>query len=209
MPLLCCAVTQDVWCGFLIYLCFSRFAKIKLGKDNEVPRFNDFTWFSMLFTCGVAVGLYVFGVAEPLYFYRQPTSWLPGSSYAHTKVSIDNDANRAQQAIFMAVYHWGIHGWVPYILLALTVGIVSFRWGMPMTIRSCFYPLLGDHSLGLFGDMIDALSIATTTFGVCTSLGLGVSQLSSGLGFVKNIGCDMAVNCAAAGGSWCVMAPAE
>jgi len=195
-------LTQDVWCGFLIYLCFSRFAKIKLGKDNEVPRFNDFTWFSMLFTCGVAVGLYVFGVAEPLYFYRQPTSWLPGSSYAHTKVSIDNDANRAQQAIFMAVYHWGIHGWVPYILLALTVGIVSFRWGMPMTIRSCFYPLLGDHSLGLFGDMIDALSIATTTFGVCTSLGLGVSQLSSGLGFVKNIGCDMAVNCAAAGGSW-------
>ena len=67
------AGTQNVWCLFLIYLAFSRFAKIKLGADDEQPRYNDFTWFSMLFTCGVAVGLYVFGVAEPLYFYVRHT----------------------------------------------------------------------------------------------------------------------------------------
>jgi len=195
--------TQDVWCLFLIYLCFSRFGKLKLGKEHEKPRYNDFTWFAMLFTCGVAVGLYVFGVAEPLYFYRQPSVWHSWVfDFAHIKTSVDNDAQRAQQAIFMAVYHWGIHGWVPYILLALLIGVVSFRWSLPMTIRSCFYPLIGDHALGLFGDLIDAISIATTTFGVCTSLGLGVTQLSAGLQFWKRFTCKEAENCVDSGGVW-------
>mgnify|MGYP006120658223 CR=1 FL=1 len=99
--------------------------------------------------------------------------------------------------------HWGIHGWVPYILLALTLGVVSFRWGLPPTIRSCFYPLLGDHALGPLGDIIDSLSVATTTFGVCTSLGLGVSTLAVGLEYVRNINCDRQANCVAAGGVWC------
>jgi hypothetical protein len=195
------AGTQDAWCLFLIYLAFSRFANVKLGADDEKPRYNDFTWFSMLFTCGVAVGLYVFGVQEPLYFYRMPASGL-GWSSVPDKTNVDNDAQRAQQAIFMAVYHWGIHGWVPYILLALLMGVVSFRWGMPMTIRSCFYPLIGDHALGLVGDFIDALSISTTTFGVCTSLGLGVTQLARGLQFLKDIGCSVKDNCIDAGGTW-------
>jgi choline-glycine betaine transporter len=195
--------TQDVWCMFLIYLCFSRFGGLKLGGQDEKPRYNDFTWFCMLFTCGVAVGLYVFGVAEPLYFYRQPTIWHSWNyDYAVTKVAVQNDAQRAQQAIFMAVYHWGIHGWVPYVLLALLIGVVSFRWGLPMTIRSCFYPLIGDHALGVIGDFIDALSISTTTFGVCTSLGLGVTQLARGMQFLKDITCDEKEKCEDAGGTW-------
>jgi len=211
-------LTQDVWCAFLIYLCFSRFGSIKLGRDDEKPKYNDFSWFCMLFTCGVAVGLYVFGVSEPLYFYRQPSVWHSWAyDYAITKAGVENDAQRAQQAVFMAIYHWGIHGWVPYILLALLAATTSFRWNMPMTIRSCFYPLIGDHALGLAGDIIDSFSIATTTFGVCTSLALGVSQLVEGLEFVKNIGCDIKANCATLGGTWdlntygansCVGAPA-
>ena len=97
-------LTQDVWCLFLIYLCFSRFGSLKLGREDEKPRYNDFTWFSMLFTCGVAVGLYVFGVAEPLYFYRQPTTWHNWNyDYHHTKTGVETDAQRAQQAIFMAI----------------------------------------------------------------------------------------------------------
>jgi choline-glycine betaine transporter len=196
-------VTQDVWCAFLIYIMFSRFGDLRLGRDNESPRYNDFTWFTMLFTCGVAVGLYVFGVSEPLYFYRQPVKWHSWSfDYALVKTGTENDAHLAQQAIFMAIYHWGIHGWVPYILLALLAGITSFRWGLPMTIRSCFFPIIGDHALGLVGDMIDALSISTTTFGVCTSLGLGVRQLVSGLQFLVNFGCDDQDECERAGGTW-------
>ena len=107
------AGTQDVWCAFLIYLCFSRFATVKLGQADEKPKYNDFAWFAMLFTCGVAVGLYVFGVGEPLYFYRQPTLWSSWEyDYTITKTAVTNDAQRAQQAIFQTVYHWGIHGWV-------------------------------------------------------------------------------------------------
>uniref|UniRef100_A0A7S3AL85 Uncharacterized protein n=1 Tax=Haptolina ericina TaxID=156174 RepID=A0A7S3AL85_9EUKA len=200
-------LTQDVWCAFLIYLMFSRFGSMKLcrkGEDEKKPRFNDFTWFCMLFTCGVAVGLYVYGVAEPLYFYRQPYSWggKGGYHYDIVKASVENDGQRAQQAIFMAVYHWGIHGWVPYILLALLCGITSYRWGLPMTIRSCFYPLFGDHALGLVGDIIDAVSISTTTFGVCTSLSLGVGQLAGGLQFYINIFCKANEECEKVGGTW-------
>jgi choline-glycine betaine transporter len=195
--------TQDVWCAFLIYLCFSRFATVKLGQADEKPKYNDFAWFAMLFTCGVAVGLYVFGVGEPLYFYRQPTLWSSWEyDYTITKTAVTNDAQRAQQAIFQTVYHWGIHGWVPYCLLGILIGIVAFRWHMPMAIRSCFYPLIGDHALGLCGDFIDALSIATTTFGVCTSLGLGVSQISGGLQYLADLSCIPKDNCIAAGGTW-------
>ena len=90
------AGTQDVWCLLLIYLCFSRFGSIKLGKDDEKPRYNDFVWFSMLFTCGVAVGLYVFGVAEPLYFYH--ATW----TSLGTKIAVQNDAQRANE--WLAAY---------------------------------------------------------------------------------------------------------
>merc|ERR1719482_2604004 len=83
-------LTQDVWCFFLLYIMASKYGKIKLGKDDEKPRYNDFTWFCMLFTCGVAVGLYV---------YRNPTSQHAGGwDYAHTKSSTETDAQRAQQA---------------------------------------------------------------------------------------------------------------
>jgi len=196
--------TQDVWCVFLIFLACSRFGSMRLGNPDEKPQFDDFSWFCMLFTCGVAVGLFVFGVAEPLYYYRQPTVWHSWTyDYTTDKTGgVTNDAQRAQHSIFLTVYHWGIHGWVPYILLALLNGVVSYRWNMPMTIRSVFYPLLGDHSMGLLGDLIDGLSISTTTFGVCTSLGLGVKQLSEGLQFIKNIGCSSKQLCEDAGGTW-------
>ncbi len=193
--------TQDAWAIFLIFLCFSRFANVKLGRDDEKPRFDDWTWFCMLFTCGVAVGLFVFGTSEPLYFYRLTT----GTYASLDKTTVDStDAQRAQQAIFMAVFHWGLHGWVPYILLALSLGLASFRWNLPLTIRSAFVPLLGDHALGLTGDFIDSMSIATTTFGVCTSLGLGVSQLSEGLQYLKKLTCSVHTNCIDAGGSWSI-----
>jgi choline-glycine betaine transporter len=196
--------TQDIWCIFLIYLCCSRFGSVKLGNKDEKPQFDDFSWFCMLFTCGVAVGLFVFGVAEPLYYYRQPSIWHTWNyDYTLDKTGgVNNDAQRAQHALFFTAYHWGIHGWVPYILLALLNGVVSYKWNMPMTIRSVFYPLIGDHAMGLLGDLIDGLSISTTTFGVCTSLGLGVQQLSQGLQFIKNIGCSPKTNCEEAGGTW-------
>jgi choline-glycine betaine transporter len=87
----------------------------------------------------------------------------------------------AQDAMNLTFYHWGLHGFVVYTQVGLMLGIVSHRWGMPMTMKTCFYPLLGDKVFGIIGDLIDTLSVVTTLFGVCTSLGLGVMQLAVGL----------------------------
>ena len=167
-------MTQDVWFIFIVYLLFTKYKDVKLGRDDEKPAFGDYEWFSMLFACGIGVGLYTFGVAEPIWYYR----W---NYYQPRKLPIVNDDQLAQQAIFMTLFHWGIHGWIPYVLVAITLGVVCYRHGRPMTIRAAFYPLLGENVNGLIGDLIDALSISCTTFGVCTSLGLGVSVIANTL----------------------------
>ena len=162
-------VTQDVWFIFILYLLGTKYKDVKLGRDDEEPAFDYYEWFSMMFACGIGVGLYTFSVMEPISYYRGAVSKLP----------IVNDDQRAQQAITLTLFHWGLHGWIPYVLVAMTLGVVCYRHGRPMTIRSAFYPLFGENINGLFGDAIDALSIATTTFGVCTSLGLGVTTIAS------------------------------
>ena len=165
-------LTQDVWFIFIIYLLFTKFKDVKLGRDDEEPAFSDYEWFSMLFACGIGVGLYTYGVAEPMWYYRM-------NYYNPQKIPITNDDQRAQQAIFITLFHWGIHGWIPYVLVAITLGVVCYRHGRPMTIRAAFFPLLGENVNGLIGDLIDALSISCTTFGVCTSLGLGVTTIAT------------------------------
>ena len=152
-------LTQDVWFIFIIGLLFTKYKDVKLGRDDEKPAFSDYEWFSMLFACGIGVGLYTYGVAEPMWYYRM-------NYYNPQKIPIVNDDQRAQQAIFMTLFHWGIHGWIPYVLVAITLGVICYRHGRPMTIRAAFYPLLGENVNGLIGDLIDALSISCTTFGV-------------------------------------------
>ena len=164
-------LTQDVWFIFIIWILFTKYANIKLGKDDDKPEFSDFAWFTMLFSCGIGVGLYYYGVSEPIYYYR--------STGNLQKLVVTNDDQKAQQAIFQTFFHWGLHGWIPYIIVALTLGMTCHRQGLPMTMRNAFHPLIGDHTKGMAGDLIDALSISCTTFGVCTSLGFGVSQINA------------------------------
>lgn len=164
-------LTQDVWFIFVLWLLFTKYANIKLGRDDDKPEFSDFAWFSMLFSCGIGVGFYYYGVSEPIYHYRQSANL--------QSIPVTNDDQKAQQAIFQTLFHWGLHGWIPYIVVALTLGVTCHRQGLPMTMRNAFHPLIGDHTRGFAGDLIDALSISCTTFGVCTSLGLGVSQINS------------------------------
>ena len=115
-------------------------------------------------------------VSEPLYYYRQPRSWsgsAPGSDIC--KPGYDDDDQKANQAIFITLYHWGLHGWILHLVPTVLLGLVSHRWGLPMTVRPP-YPLI-NHIFSTLGDIIDALSIACTTFGVCTSLVLGAGQV--------------------------------
>jgi len=169
--------TQDMWILFVLYIAYSKYGDIKLGKAHEKPEYDNFTWFAMLFSCGVAVGLYFYGVAEPMYYYR--------TTYAQKLIKpgfhANNDDGRAQQAMTITFFHWGVHAWSCYIVAALVLAFVSYRWNKPMTIRSAFFPLVGDVVNGVLGDCIDALSMACTTFGVCTSLGMGVQNILSGM----------------------------
>jgi len=135
----------------------------------------------------VLPGLYFYGVSEPIYYYRL--------SYENKlfKVPFQNDDQRAQQALFVVLYHWGFHAWGCYILVALLLGFVAYRWDMPMTFRIAFFPLLGDVVHGLFGDVVDFVSMACTTFGVCTTLGFGVDIILAG---IRRVDCGMGATCA-------------
>ena len=153
-------------------MALSKYGNIKLGKAHEKPEFNNISWFSMLFSCGIAVGVYTYGVSEPMAYYR-------GGYNLAGRGPMYNDDDRAQLALMQTFYHWGLHAWAPYIVVAITLGVVCYRWNMPLTMRSAFYPLLGNLIFSPIGDCIDAIAIACTTFGVCTSLGLGVDAITA------------------------------
>ncbi|XP_048575622.1 glycine betaine transporter 1 [Nematostella vectensis] len=166
--------TQNVCGVFIAVLFFSKYSKLKLGRDNEKPEFNDVSYFMMLFAAGIGVGLFYFGVAEPIYHYE------PGSQWGNRYQGRYSDNQRARDAINMTLFHWGVHGWIAYTLVGLFLAFLAHRKRMPMTIRSCFYQFFGDHIYGTLGDLIDILSVVCTMFGVCTSLGIGVIQLNTG-----------------------------
>merc|ERR1719361_270139 len=170
--------SQDLWAVFAIVLYCSKYANIKLGKPDEKPEFNDVTWFMMLFACGIGVGLFFYGVAEPIYHYTGKNRYSADSTMP--------DNTLAQIAINVTLYHWGIHGWIVYSLVGLLLGLMAYRENLPMTMKSCFYPLMGDRIFGWMGDLIDVVSIMTTLFGVCTSLGLGTRQLNAGLHMINS-----------------------
>lgn len=170
--------SQDIWSLFLIVVYFSRYGTLKLGKDDDEPDYPTITWFTMLFACGIGVGLFYYGVSEPIWHYTSDNRY-----YADP---YRPDNLLAQDAMNLTLFHWGIHGWIVYSLIGLLLGIMVYRHGLPMKMSSCFYPLMGDKIFGWMGDFIDGLSIITTLFGVCTSLGLGVMQLNAGLHILNN-----------------------
>jgi choline-glycine betaine transporter len=168
--------SQNIWIAVLLYiLAVPKYRAIRLGKDEDRPEFSDVQWFAMLFCCGVAVGLWYFGVSEPMWHFHGwgGARWMDDNNW--------NDNNKANHALMMTYFHWGLHGWIPYVVIAALLSIMSYRRGLPLTMRSCFYPLWGKGIEGWRGDVVDVLSIMCTLFGVCTSLGIGVRQLNRGL----------------------------
>ncbi|KJS19222.1 MAG: glycine/betaine ABC transporter permease [Clostridiaceae bacterium BRH_c20a] len=161
---------------FVIYLAFSPFGKIKLGRDEEKPEFSDFTWISMLFSAGMGIGLVFWGVAEPLNHYINPPQGLTGGT-----------PEAAALALRYSFFHWGLHPWAIYTLIALAIAYFNFRKGFSGLISSTFYPLIGDKVKGNIGKTIDILAVIATVFGVATSLGLGTLQINGGLNHLINI----------------------
>ncbi len=154
---------------FCIYLIASRYGDIRLGKQTERPQYSLVSWIGMLFSAGIGIGLVYWGTAEPLYHYMAPPLGEPETIEA------------AKQAMNISFLHWGLHAWAIYTIVALSLAYFHFRRGLPLSIRSTLYPILGQRIYGRWGHTVDILAVFGTMFGVVTSLGLGVMQINSGL----------------------------
>ena len=127
----------------------------------------------MLFAAGIGIGLMFFGVSEPVEHFLQPPLGLEAA-----------DTAAARLGIASAIYHWGIHGWAMYAVVALSIAFASYNLGLPLTLRSALYPLMGEAVWGRFGHGIDTLAVFATLFGLATSLGLGAQQAAGGLAYL-------------------------
>ena len=168
-------LTVNIILLFVLYLMFSKYGDIRLGGDEAEPDFSTTSWFAMLFSAGMGIGLLFYGVAEPMFHYLNPP------------ILVDGQIEAAHQAMAFTFLHWGLHSWAIYALIGLALAFFSFNKGLPLSIRTIFYPLLGDKITGGWGNLIDILATVATLFGVATSLGFGVQQINAGLSHVFGI----------------------
>lgn len=160
---------------FALFLIFSKYGKIKLGKEEDKPEFKRSTWFAMLFSAGMGIGLLFFGVSEPISHFANPPFIEGGTSEAAT------------MSMRYTYLHWGFHAWAIYATIALGLAYFKFRKGYPGILSACLYPLLGDKVKGKTGMVIDIIAVFATIFGVCASLGLGAAQINGGLSYLTGI----------------------
>ncbi|WP_264876582.1 BCCT family transporter [Vibrio agarivorans] len=161
---------------FALGIAFSPLGKIRLGGDDAKTDFSTLSWLSMLFAAGMGIGLIFWGVAEPTAFF---TNWFG------TPLNVEPfTAEGRELALGSAVFHWGFHAWAIYGMTALCLAYFVYNKGLPLSMRSVFYPLLGDRVWGRIGDVIDVMAVLVILFGLATSLGLGGSQAASGISHV-------------------------
>ena len=180
------AVTIMLFACF--FLMFSRYGSIRLGDDDSRPEFRNFSWFAMLFSAGVGIGILFFGIAEPMFYFDNTEPWsYPNNPFADQIGATEMNEQRAIAAMRVTYFHWGFHGWAIYVVVGLSLAYFSFRRKLPLTLRSALYPLIGNKIYGPIGHAVDLLAVFGTVFGVATSLGLGVSQMAVGLNYLFGI----------------------
>ncbi|MEZ8824632.1 BCCT family transporter [Vibrio amylolyticus] len=164
---------------FAIGIALSPLGKIRLGGDDATADYSTISWISMLFAAGMGIGLIFWGVAEPTAFY---TNWFG------TPLGVEPYTPEGRElALGSALFHWGFHAWAIYGMTALCLAYFVYNKGLPLSIRSIFYPLLGDKVWGKIGDVIDVMAVLVVLFGLATSLGLGGSQAASGISHVFGV----------------------
>src|SRR5690554_3147523 len=164
-----------------IFLAASRYGDIKLGPDHSDLDYSNTTWFAMLFAAGMGIGLMFFGVAEPVMHFIAPP------------VGDPNTVEAAREAMKLTFFHWGLHAWSIYAIVALILAFFSYRHGLPLTLRSALYPLIGERIYGPIGHAIDIFAIIGTVLGIATSLGFGVLQINSGFNYLFDIPVNVTV----------------
>ncbi|MEZ8966118.1 BCCT family transporter [Vibrio breoganii] len=173
-----------IWAGnifvvFCLALIVSPYGKIRLGGKDAVPEYSALSWIAMLFAAGMGIGLMFWSVAEPVAYF---TGWY------ETPLNVEaNTAEAAKLALGATMYHWGLHPWAIYGVVALSLAFFAYNKGLPLSIRSIFYPILGDRAWGWPGHLVDILAVLATLFGLATSLGLGAQQAASGIQHVFGV----------------------
>ena len=178
---------------FALLLIFLPVGKVRLGGQDAKPDFSYSGWFAMLFAAGMGIGLMFFGVSEPLSHFASSlggtsvengarTDWAPLDAAA-------GDATAARNlAMAASIFHWGLHPWAIYAVVALALAFFSYNHNLPLTLRSAFFPILGDRIWGWWGHVIDTLAVFATLFGLATSLGFGTTQALAGFNFLYGWG---------------------
>ncbi len=169
-------LSVQIFLFFALFLAIGRFGKIRLGGRYAKPDYSLGSWFAMLFSAGMGIGLMFWGVAEPVFHFSSPP------------VGEGNTPASAIKAFELTFLHWGFHAWSVYAIVGLTIAYKTFNKKRPLSISSAFYPLLGEKWVNRWpGKVIDIMAIVATLFGVATSLGFGASQVNAGLDFVFGI----------------------
>lgn len=167
-------ISANLFVIICIAVAFSKLGTVRLGGDGAQPHYNYAEWLAMLFAAGVGIGLMFFGVLEPV------------THTLHPPLGIDPlDVATARAAgMSAAIYHWGLQAWAIYAVVGLSLAFFSFNQGMPLTLRSAFYPLFGKAVWGPLGHVVDILAVLATIFGLATSLGYGAKQIAAGLNYL-------------------------
>src|SRR6056297_770063 len=182
----------NVFVVFCVILMLTPLGSIRLGGATATPDYGYIGWFAMLFAAGMGIGLMFFGVSEPMSHYASSlggtalengarTDWAPlGAAAGNTDAARD-------LAMAATIFHWGLHPWAIYAVVGLSLAFFAYNKGLPLTIRSAFYPLIKDKSWGWFGHVIDVVAVLATIFGLATSLGFGAQQAAGGLHFLFGV----------------------
>jgi BCCT family betaine/carnitine transporter len=176
----------DIVVIFALFLIASPFGAIRLGGSTAVPDYTYVGWFSMLFAAGMGIGLMFYGVSEPLSHFSSSmggavTEGDLRSDWAPLTGALDDQQGAIRLGMAATIFHWGLHPWAIYAMVGLALALFSYNKGLPLTIRSAFYPIFGDRVWGWPGHLIDILAVFATLFGLATSLGFGATQASAGL----------------------------
>lgn len=158
-----------------LYIAFSKYGKHRLGGKHAKPEFTVFSWFSMLFSAGMGIGLLYFSVSEPITHYVNPP------------IAQALEKDRAIQALDLTFLHYGLHAWAIYCIVGLSLAYYGFSKKLPFSLRSIFFPVMGRRIFGKTGDVIDVIAVVATLFGLATSLGFGARQIATGLNYLFGI----------------------
>ena len=160
---------------FCLWIAFGKYGKFRLGGAKARPDFTIFSWFSMLFSAGMGIGLLYFSVSEPIEHYSKPP--IPQAT----------DTDLAIQALDFTFLHYGLHAWAIYCVVGLSLAYFTFNKHLPLSLRSVFFPFMGRNINSIYGIIIDVIAVVATLFGLATSLGFGARQIATGLKFLTGV----------------------